>query len=78
MVEGSSSLSALCACGFEEACTPPSDSLIHQPSLPYLPRSFRHWDMRPGQYIAEQGPDGRARFPAPAADVTEAMDLPLR
>ncbi|EFN51445.1 expressed protein [Chlorella variabilis] len=37
---------------------------------------FRPWEMRPGQYIAEEGPDGQITFPQPEA--MESVGLPLR
>ncbi|PRW61320.1 fatty-acid-binding 1 [Chlorella sorokiniana] len=39
---------------------------------------FRPWEMRPGQYIAEMGPDGRPAFPKPDPQQEECMSLPLR
>ncbi|PSC74761.1 fatty-acid-binding 1 [Micractinium conductrix] len=37
---------------------------------------FRPWEAKPGQYLAQQGPDGQLTFPQP--EIAQELDLPLQ
>ena len=40
------------------------------------PSRFRPWEAKPGQYLAQQGPDGQLTFPQP--EIAQELDLPLQ
>ncbi len=59
-------------------CSEPQFSLLDRRLPPACPRRFRPWEMRPGQYVAAKGPDGRLTYPKPDPQQEECMALPLR